>query len=184
MRWQRLLEDLSAQQAALERADQAAEIAERTRAEHGQVSLSHRLAADLGQPLRLRVRGVGWVEGRLVGLGSDWLLLDGGVGAVAGREALCRQDALVAVEGLSGRADTDARTHRLGIRHALRALSRDRVRVRLHDIDGEHLEGTVDRVLADHLDLSRHADDEPRRESAVRGRTSVPYATLAMVLRL
>ncbi|WP_134772690.1 hypothetical protein [Ornithinimicrobium flavum] len=63
-------------------------------------------------------------------------------------------------------------------------MSRDRAPVRVHDVGGDHVSGTIDAVLADHLDLSRHADDEPRRGTLVRGRTTIPYAAVAGVRRL
>lgn len=185
-RWQQLFEDLAAQQAALERRERAAEIAEHTRAERGTIELVQRLVAVLDEPLRLRVRGVGWVGGGLTDVGADWLLLDGRGSGPIGRELLVPLPALLAVEGLTRRAESleGAASRRLGLRHALRAVSRDRARVRVHDLDGDHVTGTIDAVHADHLDLSRHADDEPRRDAAVRGRVSVPYAVLTAVRRL
>lgn len=185
-RWQQLFEDLAAQQAALERRERAAEIAEHTRAERGTVELVHRLVAALGTDLRVRVRGVGWVSGALTDVGADWALLDPQLPGSAGRELLVPLRGLLAVEGLTRAADPleSAASRRLGLRHVLRAVSRDRARVRVHDLDGDHVTGTIDAVHADHLDLSRHADDEPRRSAAVRGRVSVPYGVLTMVRRL
>lgn len=186
MRWQQLFDDLAAQQAAMELRERDAEIAEHTRAERGQLQLLDRLTAALGDPLRCRVRGVGRIEGLLTDVGADWVLIEASANAPASRELLLPVAALLAIEGLSTRAEVDpaAASRRLGMRHALRAVSRDRAPVRLHDVEGEHLTGTIDAVLADHLDLSRHADDEPRRGQAVRGRVSVPYVALAMVQRL
>lgn len=186
MRWQRLFEDLAAQQEAIELRERDAEIAEHTRAELGQVQLLDRLTAVLGVPLRCRVRGVGPVEGTLSDVGADWVLLEARPGGTAARELLLPAGALLVVEGLSRRVETDpaAASRRLGLRHALRAVSRDRAPVRVHDVAGDHVTGTIDAVLADHLDVSRHADDEPRRDQAVRGRVSLPYEAVAMVRRL
>lgn len=186
MRWHQLFEDLGAQLAALELQERAAEVAEHVRAERGQVALVHRLAADPEARLRLRVRGVGWVDANLTDVGQDWLLAQVEGTGRTGRELLVPLTALSAVEGLAGRADAreQVASRRFGLRHALRAVSRDRARVRVHDIDGDHLTGTIDAVLADHLDLARHADDEPRRAGAVRGRVSLPSSALAMVRRL
>lgn len=181
MRWQQLFEDLSARQETLARVERDLEIAEHTRAERGQVALADRLAAGEGAPVRLRVRGLGEVSGVPLTVGLDWLLLDRGPAVVAGRELVVPLAAVLAVEGLTRRAD--GRPRRLDLRHALRAVSRDRATVRVHLVDGDHLSGTVNRVLADHLDLSRHPDHEPRRAGAVRGLTSLPYAALASVRR-
>src|SRR5699024_7109259 len=73
MRWHELFEDLGAQLAALELQERAAEVSEHVRAERGQVELVHRLAADPEAPVRLRVRGVGWLDVRLTDVGRDWL---------------------------------------------------------------------------------------------------------------
>ncbi|QFG68023.1 hypothetical protein [Ornithinimicrobium pratense] len=186
MRWHQLFEDLGAQLAALELQERAAEVAEHVRAERGQIELVHRLAADPAAPVRLRVRGVGWIDVDLTDVGRDWILAQGAGSGRTGRELLVPLPAVCAVEGLATRADPreQVASRRFGLRSALRAVSRDRARVRIHDVDGDHLTGTIDAVMADHLDLARHADDEPRRASAVRGRVSLAYATLALVRRL
>ncbi|MFK5633021.1 MULTISPECIES: hypothetical protein [unclassified Ornithinimicrobium] len=187
MRWESLFEDLEAQLAGLEQRERAAEVAEHTRAERGQVALTDRLVGAVSTELRLRVGGVGWLRATLLDVGTDWVLLDtGGSLRSRGSEALVPVAALTAVEGLTRRADTreDVESRRFGLRHALRTVSRDRAVVRVHDRDGDHVTGTVDRVLADHLDLTRHADDEPRRAPAVRGVVSLPYAALSLVRRL
>lgn len=186
MRWHQLFDDLGAQLAALELQERAAEVAEHVRAERGQVELVHRLAADPAAPVRLRVRGVGWLDTELTDVGQDWLLAQGGGSGRTGRELLIPLAAVLAAEGLATQADAreQVASRRFGLQYALRAVSRDRARVRIHDVEGDHLTGTIDAVLADHLDLARHADDEPRRASAVRGRVSLTYAALALVRRL
>ena len=127
------------------------------------------------------VRGVGRLQGRLVDVGPDWVLLHD-PRRPEQQERLVVLASLLAVEGLTGRVDD--RPRRRSLRQALRAVSRDRSRVRVHDEEGEHLSGTIDRVLADHLDLARHADDEPRRAGAVRGVVAVAYDGMAMIQRL
>ena len=181
MRWEQLFADLEGQQEDRERREREAEAAEHTRAERGRVVLGDRLAADVGRVLRLGVRGVGALQGRLVDVGPDWLLVHDARSS-SHQERLVVTAALLSVEGLSGRVDD--RPRRYDLRHAVRALSRDRARVRVVDQGGDHLSGTVDRALADHLDLARHADDEPRRPGAVRGVVAVPYGAIALVQRL
>ncbi|WP_151524314.1 hypothetical protein [Serinicoccus kebangsaanensis] len=181
MRWDQLFEDLAAQQQEWERREVEADAAEHTRAERSRVHLGDRLAADVGRPLRVRVSGVGPLTVRLVDVGPDWLLVHD-PRQQERQERVVVMDALVSVEGLTGRVDD--RPRRWGLRQALRAVSRDRARVRVHDREGDQRSGTIDRVLADHLDLARHADDEPRRAGAVRGLVSLPYAAVAMVQRL
>lgn len=186
MRWENLFADLAAQQEQLERHERLQEVGEHTRAERGQVRLLARLVASEGERLRLRVAGVGWIGAILQGTGADWLLLDhGGSLEGRGREVLVPLAAVTGVEGLSRRVASEKEAgRRLGLRSVLRTVSRDRAVVRVHDSGGDHLTGTIDAVLADHLDLTRHADDTPRRPAAVRGSVSLPYAALAMVRRL
>lgn len=187
MRWDDLFEDLGAQLELLERQELAAEAAEHTRSERSRVHLADRLVAGVGGPVRVRVRGCGWLEAALQDVGTDWLLMEQGTGTGGpSRELIVPIPAVTAVEGLSIRADDGAGvgSRRFGLRHALRAVSRDRAVVRLHDVDGDHVTGTLDRVLADHCDLTRHADDEPRRAGATRGVLSLPYGALALVRRL
>lgn len=187
MRWERLFDDLEAQLDLLARQDLEAEVAEHTRAERGRVELGQRLAAAVGQDLRLKVRGLGWSPCRLLDAGADWVLVETDAQSPGrGRELLVPLAALVAVERLGRTADLrpGAASRRFGLASALRAVSRDRAVVRVHDRDGDHLTGTIDRVLADHLDLTRHADHEVRRAGATRGSVSLPYAAVAAVRRL
>ena len=185
MRWDDLFADLEAQQGQLERRERELEVAEQTRAERGRVELTQRLLAAEGAPLRVRVGGVGWLDATLVDVGPDWLMLDqGGALAGRGREVLVPLAAVAAVEGLPAQVGETDMGRRLGLRSALRAVSRDRAVVRVHDLYGDHVTGTIDRVLADHLDLARHPDDAARRTPSVRGVVSIPYAALALLRRL
>ncbi|MFX0539215.1 hypothetical protein ACQBAT_04710 [Ornithinimicrobium sp. Y1847] len=204
MRWDRLFADLEAQLDGLARAEHAAEVAEHTRAEVGQVELIARLVAAQDYPLRMRVSGLGWIAGRLVDVGDGWLLLEreeatpptgahahgaapiSSTRAARGAELIVPIGALSALEALGSAVDARpaAASRRFGLRHALRAVSRDRAPVRVHDRDGDQVTGTIERVLADHLDLVRHADDQAPRARVARGRVTIPYAALAAVRRL
>lgn len=184
MRWSRLFDDLEAQLLAGERAELLADVAEHTRAQRGQQSLADRLAADLGRPVRVRVRGAGVVDGELAELGMDWLALSVPNPARSrSRSVLVPMGAVLAVWGLSGRAEQHpgVGARRLGLRQALRAVSRDRDLVRVCDVDGGQVAGTIDRVGQDHLDLSDHPEDQPRREVAVRRRVVIPFQAVAVV---
>ena len=75
MRWDALFADLEAQVAALDRAELAAEVAERTRGEIGRIGLVERARAALERDLQVAVRGDLTLTGRLTRAGSDWLLL-------------------------------------------------------------------------------------------------------------
>lgn len=187
MRWNRLFDDLEAQLARQARQELEAEVVEHTRAERGQVSLADRFTGGLGSVVRLKVWGLGWLDVRVADVGDGWILCEGqGDGTSRARELLVPTAAVLGVAGAAERADArpSVASRRFGLAHALRAVSRDRAPVRVHDRGGDHLTGTIDRVLADHLDLSRHADDESRRSAAVRGVVSLPYTALAAVRRL
>lgn len=185
MRWTELFDDLEAQLRAQEIVELQGEVAEHTRSALGQVRLAERFLADEGRALRLRLRGGLSVQGRLTEVAPDWLVVQD-VTAVPQREVLVVLAHVLAVEGLSGRSDRGrpGRIQRgLDLRMALRALSRDRALVRVSDIEGGVTVGTIDRVGSDHLDLSTHPDDLPRRTRDLQSVVTMPYAALALVAR-
>lgn len=191
VRWSNLFDDLEAQLAAAGRAELEGEIAEHTRAERGSVSLLDRISADLGSPVRLELTGAGTIEGELAEVGTDWLAVRTGAGARVGQGptdlALVPLAALLAVRGLTGRADPGRRgPRRLGLRNALRAISRDRVGVRVTDVAGGRRIGRIERVGLDHLDLTVLPDGGPDPESDVGGPwgrvVTLPYPAIAVVV--
>ena len=177
MRWQGLFDDLEAQWAAEERRDRDAEVADRTRAERARVALAERFAASRDTVLVLGTVGGERLEGTLVDLGSDWLLLRDG----AGRDLLVAAGAVTSVTGLGPRSDPAVTARRFAMGYALRALSRDRAPVVVTDSAGGRASGTIDAVGRDWLDLSEHPVDEPRRAGAVTGRRTIPTRALVCV---
>jgi hypothetical protein len=181
MRWQQLFADLQAQFDEEEAAPERSESASRARAEMGAVRLSQRLLGSLGGRVAVTCRGAGRVDGVLVDVGSDWLLLEddhgrqnlvataavGGV-AVLGR-ATAAPEAPGAVRGL------------LDLRRALRALVRDRAGVQVVLDDGTVMTGTLDRVGADYVELAEHPADLARRSEAVRGVRAIVIAAVVVV---
>lgn len=185
MRWTELFDDLEAQLAAQEAAELQGEVAEHTRASLGRVRLTERLLADTGAAVRLGLRGGAQIDGTITEVAQDWCVLQEG-GRTHGREVLVVTAQLVTVQGLSGRSDPGRRSRvqrALDLRHALRALSRDRALVRARDVDGGVSVGTIDRVGADHCDLSTHPDDLPRRSRHVHSVVTIPYASLVWIVR-
>jgi hypothetical protein len=183
VRWDDLFADLEAQADALEVAERAAEVSERARIELGALGLIDRLRGAIGGPVRLRVAADLRIAGTLQRVGSDWLLVDEGVG----REALVAMAAIHAVQGL-GRVSAvpgadGAVPAKLGLRSALRGIARDRSAVRLHYGDGQVLDATIDRVGADFVEVARHAAHETRRRGEVREIVLVPIAGLAAIRR-
>lgn len=150
-RWEHLFADLEAQLAA-GRADEARwDVAELTRAERARISLTDRLRAAGGRRLRVVTVPDEPFDGVVVEAAAQWILLDLG----SGRRAVLPAAAVRTVEGLGAHAAPPAGRleSALGLGHVLRALARDRVVVSLRTDVGVHV-GRVDRVGADHLDLT------------------------------
>lgn len=177
MRWERLFADLEGQLAAADRQELDAEVAERVRSAWAEIHLADRLRAVVGQEVTLRLTGGERVTGRCVDAAPEWVVVRDGSG-----QALVPLAAVAAVSGLSRAVAPPAGEvlRRLGLRHALRALARDRSTVRVVT-GGGTFTGTVDRVGADHLDLAEHPAGEPRRRTALHGVLSVPLAALRVV---
>ncbi len=183
MRWDDLFADLDAQAVALEVAERAGEIAERTRIEVGALGLGERLRVAIGTSVRVRVPGELTVAGLLIRTGPDWLLLDEG----GGREALVALAAVLSVGGLTRGAavpgSEGAVLARFTLRHALRGIARDRSAVRLNLRDRSVLDATLDRVGADYVDAALHAPGEARRRGDVREVQLVAVAAISVVRR-
>lgn len=178
MRWDRLFDDLEAQLDAAASAELTAELADRTRRERALVELADRVVARTGQTLGVKLAGGSAHEGMVIDVAQQWFVLQ------AHGPVLVPLAAVTQVRGLGNAATTTGRDtvrRRLSLASALRAVARDRSPVRVGLIDGSVLAGTLDAVAADHVDLAEHALDEPRRASAVRAVTSVPFAALAFV---
>lgn len=183
MRWEALFADLEAQAAALDTAERAAEVEERTRLEVGRLRLLDRLRPAVGAPVRLRCVGDGGVAGRLARVGPDWLL----VVEAAGREAVVVTSAVLSVSGLrrlSAVPESESVVEsRLGLRHALRGISRDRSAVRISVLDGSTVDGTLDRLGADFVEIAEHAVGELRRRDQVRDVAVLPLSAITVVRR-
>ncbi len=183
MRWEGLFADLDAQAAALETAERAAEVEERARAELGRIRLVDRLRPALGSVLRLRCRGGLAISGVAVRVGAEWLLIDEG----GNREALAATAMLVSVSGVGRLSDVpDAESvveSRLGLRHALRGIARDRSAVAVHLVDGTVVAGTIDRIGAEFCEVAAHAPGELRRHGDVRDVLVVPLGAVVAVRR-
>ena len=176
MRWEGLFEDLSGQWEAEERRELDLEVADRTRRERATLGLRERLAAAGRTTVRVTLTTAGVVDGRVVDVGEDWLLLEGARGVV-----LLPVLAVAGVVGLGPGADTAAAGRRFGLGYALRGLSRDRAVVAVHDVSGAVHTGTIDAVGRDAFELTEHAADLPRRTENVTGHRLVPFSALLLV---
>ena len=177
MRWDALFADLEARWDAEGRAERDAEVADRTRREHASIELLTRLAGHQGE-VRVRVAAGVVLEGLVLDVGKDWVLLEI---PLRRRQALIPMSAVRAIEGL-GRRSVSARTaRRFGWGYAVRALARDRAVVQITDLDGTVVTGTIDIVGADYLELAAHPLDEARRSAAVRTTVVVPRVAVALI---
>ncbi|MEO9138228.1 MAG: hypothetical protein ABI345_04100 [Jatrophihabitans sp.] len=183
MRWDELFGDLEAQADALEIAERAAEVEERTRAEIGTLRMHNRLRAAIGEQIRARFRGDIAVSATIVQVGPDWVLFDEG----AGRESLALTAAVLSVRGLgrfSAVPDSESVVAaRLTVRHALRGIARDRSATRIHLVDATVIDGTIDRVGADFVEIATHGAGELRRRHDVRDCELLPIAAIAVIRR-
>jgi len=183
MRWDNLFADLESEAERLSSVERDAEIEDRTRSEIGRLGLGDRLRPAIGNWLRVRCHGSVALAGRLCRVAPEWLLL----AEESGREALVRAAAVLSVGGLerfSAVPDSVPVVEaRFGLALALRGVSRDRSGVRVHLVDGSVLDGTIDRVGADFIELAIHPPGEARRASAVRDRVLVATSGLVAVRR-
>ncbi|SDJ33419.1 hypothetical protein SAMN05444157_2870 [Frankineae bacterium MT45] len=183
IRWDGLFADLEAQADALAAAQRAAEVEDQVRIEVSRLRLIDRLRPSVGATLRIRYPQGVLVGGLLQRVGPDWLLLDEG----SGRDALALLAPALSISGLGRSAAVPESESliesRLGLGHALRGIARDRSAVRVSLVDGSMLDGTVDRVGRDFLELATHAPGELRRHREVRDVLAVPFAALAVLRR-
>lgn len=181
MRWNSLFEDLEAQLDASVRAAEEAEIADRVRSEQAGISLIERLRGQIGLILRVRVSGGALFDGELTHVGSEWTVLSKNTG-----EVVIPIQAVKLLEGLSRNVAPALSPvqSRLGLASALRTLARDRAAVVVHLVDGGRIEGVIDRVGRDFLEVASVLPGEQRRAGNVGAVHAVPFSGLAAVASL
>jgi hypothetical protein len=179
MRWDDLFRDLEAQLEAAAAAELDAEVADRTRRESALLELVDRARAAVGHPVALRVLGAGPVDGVLVQVGAQWLLLH----ETSGRDALVPLTAVVSLAGLRAWTAVPGEGGqvfaRLGLGSALRGIARDRLPVQLWLTDAGVLAGTLDRVGADFVEVTEHG--EVRRRGELTAVRTIPFAAVALL---
>lgn len=151
-----LFDELEGRAETLYDADRAPEIADRSRAEYRAVTLASRLMASLGDPVVVRVTGVGPVAGAVERVGDGWFLLRG-----AAQDWAVPLVAVQSVTGSSARSVPEVawpRVAALGLAAFLRRLAEEGRPCVLHLRDGGRHEGTLLRVGADFVELQEGAD--------------------------
>jgi hypothetical protein len=129
----------------------------------------------------LIVEGAGRVEGDLVQVGADWLLLSAPYELIAPTAAVIGASDLpstaVSPEGASPVSS------RLTLTAALRAVAVDRAAVTVTLRSADTVIGTPDRVGADFVELAVHERGEVPRLSSVRTRLTLAFRAIATVRR-
>lgn len=146
-----MLDDLEQQAEALYDLERDAEVADRSRAEYGAVTLASRLMASLDTDVALDVRGIGRVAGRVRRVASGWLLLESGT-----VQWIVSLAAVATASGASTRSVPEVAwspVTRLGLGSALRRLSQAGERCWVHRVDGSPLEGVLRRVGQDFAEV-------------------------------
>lgn len=146
-----VLDDLEQQAESLYDAERDAEVADRSRAEYGAVTLASRLMACVDAEISLEVTGVGRVCGPLRRVATGWVLLESG-----GSQWVVPTGAVASVGGASARSVPEVAwspVTRLGFGSALRRLSEAGERCLVHRTDGSRHEGVVRRVGADFAEI-------------------------------
>lgn len=146
-----LFDELEQQASALYAADRDAEIADRSRAEYGQVTLASRLMASVDSELTVTITGIGPVAGTLQRVTEDWLLLTS-----RGQDWVVRSPALQSAESVSVRAVPEVAWSplaRIGFGSALRRIAESGERCVVWLTDGTQLDGTVRRVGQDFCEV-------------------------------
>lgn len=180
MRWDRLFDDLEAQLELDDARELSLEVADRTRRERALLDLQSRLLANRGTSVGVRLSS-GVLTGVVDDVGPDWMLLQ----TQSDQAVLMPLASVRAVTGLlPGAHAPTVVVRRFALGAALRAVSRDRSRVALTDVDARVTVGTIDVVGSDHLELAEHAADEPRRAANVLARHLVPFTAIESVRRL
>ncbi|GAA1129591.1 hypothetical protein [Arthrobacter flavus] len=180
MRWEALFQDLEAQFAAAHLIAVEGEIAELSRLELAALTAMDRIRAQRGVTLRIRTPGGGLFSGVVRYVGSEWLVLATGSGAT-----MIPATALSTVEGM-GRgavAEPSEVATRLRIGSVYRAFARDRTPLTLQLASGGvRLDGTIDRVGKDFLELATVPLGEQRRMGNVAGMVLIPLSNVEAVL--
>ncbi|MCW2538870.1 MAG: uncharacterized protein JWN95_595 [Frankiales bacterium] len=182
MRWDALFADLEGQASMAREAERAVEVGEQTRILLGSLSWQDRVAALVRSQVRLACRGRLDLVGEIYRVGAGWLLLQDG----NRREFVVPLEAIQVLsiqEASRNRAGAVGADSRLGMGHALRGIARDRSAVVVHCADGSIIDGTLDRVAADFIELARHPGSEFRRRDAVRETACIAWNALSAIQR-
>lgn len=176
-RFDELLAGIAAEAEAADAAALDADFAEMERAARAEARLLDRLRA---QPrVSLELPGGGLVAGLVVAVGRDVVV----IAADDGDWAVTAWGISAVINPGEGARVAASASERLGIASVARAWARQRCVVRLLRSDAGPLDGTIDVVGGDFLELAEHDPGEPRRRGAVKRQVLVPFGAIAAIRR-
>lgn len=181
MRWDSLFNDMESQFAEADRLSLEAEISERTRIEMVNIELADRLRAALGCRLDVHLLCGESIRGTLSHAGADALVLDEDQ-----HQILVPYAAAARYVGLGrlSHAEVSVVRRAIGLAHSLRGLARNRTELALTlgtAAGSVRVEGVIDRVGKDYIDLAAVIPGEARRSHQVSQVSTIPFAALAAV---
>ena len=176
-RFDDLLAGILAEAEAAEAASMDADIAEVERAARAESRLLDRLRGQ--RQASVEIAGGGQVTGLIAAVGRDVVVL----AADDGDWVIPAWGVAAVIELGGGAREAASPSERLGFASVARAWARQRSVVRVLRMGAGPLDGTIDAVGADHLDLAEHDPGEPRRVEAVRRRVTVPLGAVAALRR-
>ncbi|MGO3886275.1 MAG: hypothetical protein ACTJHU_08260 [Mycetocola sp.] len=202
MRWENLFDDLEGQLEFELSADERERDVEEERLRVARLTLRERLGAvDRSFPIRCGLGRTECLDVTVTGIGKDWLILETVATQLPGTARVPNGRTLLvplrsvewwefdpnSVDRTVPRARNSGDTgsgapqivERISLPFILRDLARRRRLVSV--VAGQRVQGTIDRVGADHCDLALHAGDEPRRQKAVRSIRIIPFHTITYI---
>jgi hypothetical protein len=176
-RFDDLLAGIAAEVAAADAAALDADIAEVERAARAEAYLLDRLRAQ--QRVTVEVVGGPIVSGLVALVGRDVIVL----AADDGDWVIPLWGIAAVVNPVAGTSMTGSLSERLGLASVARSWARQRSVVRVLRVGGVPLDGTIDAVGADHLEIAEHDPGEPRRPEAVRRQVLIPLGAVSAIRR-
>ncbi|WP_409483553.1 hypothetical protein [Arsenicicoccus dermatophilus] len=175
-RWDELFDDLEGRWAEEERAQELGSVPDRVRRDRGSTTILGRALAAEGRSLQAVLPGGEMLHGVLTDAGAGWLRLE-----ADDRAQVVRTDAVRHLAGLPRAARPGGRVADRPVGAAVRDLARDRRAVRVHLTAGEVLEGMVQAVGHDHVDLALVPADVPARRGVAARLVTVPLDGIAAI---
>lgn len=176
-RFDELFAGLAAQADAERAADDDIAVAEVERAAWSEVALIDRMRAVTTAVIEVVDHGP--VGGEVTEVGRDTVILSADDG-----EWVIPMWGIAAVIGTGERVESPTRVAgRLGFAAVARQWSQERSVVRVIRRGGPPLDGTIDRVGVDHLDLAEHDPGVPRRPAEVRRTLALPLTAISALRR-